>query len=72
MLNIVSLVFRLLVEFAIFCGIEPDGEPVKSILIETMEKFLPQNVFCWRKDYLVDHAKPNFSKPQRDDSGCLS
>lgn len=22
--------------------------------------------------YLVDHAKPNFSKPQRDDSGCLS
>ena len=23
-------------------------------------------------EYLVDHAKPNFSKPQRDDSGCLS
>ena len=22
--------------------------------------------------YIVDHAKPNFSKPQRDDSGCLS
>lgn len=22
--------------------------------------------------YVVDHAKPNFSKPQRDDSGCLS
>ena len=36
MLKIVSLVFRLLVEFAIFCGIEPDGEPVKSILIETV------------------------------------
>ena len=24
------------------------------------------------KKYIVDHAKPNFSKPQRDDSGCLS
>ena len=24
------------------------------------------------KTYIVDHAKPNFSKPQRDDSGCLS
>ena len=22
--------------------------------------------------YIVDHAKPNFSKPQQDDSGCLS
>ena len=25
-----------------------------------------------RHNYVVDHAKPNFSKPQRDDSGCLS
>ena len=25
-----------------------------------------------RFEYIVDHAKPNFSKPQRDDSGCLS
>lgn len=23
-------------------------------------------------EYIVDHAKPNFSKPQQDDSGCLS
>ena len=26
----------------------------------------------YRRIYIVDHAKPNFSKPQRDDSGCLS
>ena len=36
------------------------------------ERPLSSQLMIQISNYIVDHAKPNFSKPQQDDSGCLS